>query len=76
MAASLRRAGDALHVFDVRADVAQRFAAEGGIACETLAELASASEVVVSMLVNATQTEDVLFGANGCANDLRTGRGR
>ena len=73
MAASLRRAGYDLHVFDVRADVAQRFAAEGGTACASLQELARASDVVVSVVVNAAQTEDVLFGANGCAMDLRPG---
>ena len=35
MAASLRRAGYRVHVCDVRAEVAQAFAAEGGVACAT-----------------------------------------
>jgi L-threonate 2-dehydrogenase len=73
MAASLRRAGYEPHVFDVRSDVAQRFAADGGTACATLPELARACDVVVSVVVNAAQTEDVLFGASGCAKDLRAG---
>ena len=33
MAASLRRAGHALQVFDVRREVADAFAAQGGRAC-------------------------------------------
>ena len=40
MAASLRRAGHALHVCDVRAEAAQAFAAEGGVACASPAEVA------------------------------------
>ena len=56
MAQSLRRAGHLVHVFDVRADVAQKFAAEGGVACSTLADIAKASDVLVSVVVNAAQT--------------------
>lgn len=37
MAQSLRRAGHAPHVFDLRREVAQDFARDGGTACETLA---------------------------------------
>ena len=65
MAASLRRAGHAVHVFDVRPGVAEAFARDGGTACATLAELGAACEVVVSVVVNAAQTESVLFGAGG-----------
>ncbi|RZL65262.1 MAG: NAD(P)-dependent oxidoreductase [Variovorax sp.] len=61
MAASLRRAAlGALHVFDVRADVAAAFAREGGHAAATLAELGAACDVVVSVVVNAAQTQAVL----------------
>ena len=62
MARSLRRAGYAVHVFDVRPEAAAAFAAEGGTACASLAELGSACDVVVSVVVNAAQTESVLFG--------------
>ena len=73
MAASLRRAGFDIHVFDVRADVAQRFAADGGIACASPSELAQACPVLISVVVNATQTEDVLFGSTGCAAAMPAG---
>jgi len=65
MAASLRRAGHAVHVCDVRTDVAQAFAVEGGVAHPDVESLAAACEIVVSVVVDAAQTEAVLFGADG-----------
>jgi putative dehydrogenase len=67
MAASLRRAGFAPQVFDIRPGVADAFAREGGTACASVAELAQACDVVISVVVNAQQTEQVLFGGNGDA---------
>ncbi len=73
MASSLRRGGYDVHVCDVRAEAAQAFAAEGGTACATPAALAAACEVVVSVVVNAEQTEAVLFGERGAAAKLKPG---
>jgi putative dehydrogenase len=73
MAGSLRRYGCMVHVFDVRAQVAQAFAAEGGVACSSPAELAAQCPVIVSVVVNAAQTEAVLFGEDGCAAAMRRG---
>ena len=77
MAQSLRRAGHVVNVFDVRAEVAQKFAAEGGVACASLADIAKASDVLVSVVVNAAQTESVLIGdgtaQSGCINHLKPG---
>jgi putative dehydrogenase len=77
MAQSLRRAGHVVNVFDVRAEVAQKFAAEGGVACASLADIAKASDVLVSVVVNAAQTESVLMGdgtaQSGCINHLKPG---
>jgi len=73
MAGSLRRHGCTVHVFDVRAEAAQAFAAEGGVACASPAELAGHCNVIVSVVVNATQTEAVLFGENGCAAAMAKG---
>lgn len=73
MAQSLRRAGYAPRVFDVRPGAAEAFARDGGIACSSAAELAAASDMVVSVVVNAAQTEDVLFGSGGVAAELRPG---
>jgi 3-hydroxyisobutyrate dehydrogenase len=65
IAATLRGKGHALHVCDARAGVAQRFAENGGQACPTPAEVARACQVLVSVVVNAAQTEAVLFGESG-----------
>jgi len=77
MAQSLRRAGHTVHVFDVRPEAAQAFAKDGGVACASLAELGAACDVVISVVVNAAQTEAVLFGAegsdSGCAAHMKPG---
>ncbi len=73
MATSLRRAGYLVHVCDVRADVAQAFAAEGGVACATPADVAAHCPVIVSVVVNAAQTEEILFGAEGAALAMKPG---
>ena len=73
MAQSLRRAGYNVHVFDVRSEAAQVFAQDGGVACASLTELAAQCRVVVSVVVNAAQTEAVLFGDAGCAQAMQPG---
>ena len=73
MAGSLRRAGYPVHVFDVRPEAVQAFVAEGGVACGSPAQLAQRCEIVVSVVVNAAQTEDVLFGTGGAAAAMRPG---
>jgi L-threonate 2-dehydrogenase len=73
MAASLRRAGWQVHAVDARPGVAQAFAAQGGVACGSPAELARHCDVIVSVVVNAAQTETVLFGDGGCADAMKPG---
>jgi putative dehydrogenase len=72
MAKSLRRAGYQVHAFDVRSEVARAFAAEGGVACSSPAE-AAACDVLISVVVNAAQTEAVLFGEGGAAAAMKAG---
>lgn len=73
MARSLRRAGHEVHVYDVRPEVAAAFAEEGGTAHGSAAVLARHCQVVVSVVVNAAQTEAVLFGEQGCAAAMSAG---
>ena len=73
IATSLRRGGYNVHACDVRSDVAARFASDGGVACASPAEVGAACEVVFSVVVNAEQTESVLFGKNGAAAAMRPG---
>ena len=73
IAQSLRRAKFDVRVFDVRSEAAQAFAQDGGVACESPAQLAGSCDVVVSAVVNAAQTEQVLFGKGGAAAVMRKG---
>ena len=71
IAQTLRNAGHEVHVCDVRPGVATAFAAAGGVAHATPAELGAACDVLISVVVNAAQTEAVLFGAPGTEQDQR-----
>ena len=73
VARSLLRAGFRAHACDLRREVLAAFAAEGGIACATPAELGAACEVVLTLVVNAEQTEAVLLGEHGAAGAMRAG---
>jgi len=73
MASSLRRAGYKIYVTDVRKEVADEFVKDGGIACVSPAEIAKHCEILVSVVVNAAQTEEVLFGKNGAASAMKKG---
>ena len=73
MASSLRRAGHRVSVCDVRFEAAEAFAKEGGHAYKTPAELAAATDIIVSVVVNAEQTEQVLFGPQGAAAHMKAG---
>ncbi len=73
MAGSLRRAGHEVSVCDVRREAAQAFAKDGGTACSTPAELAINVDLIVSVVVNAAQTEAVLFGEHGAAASMKPG---
>ena len=81
MAASLRRAGHRVHVYDVRDEAARAFAQGGGVACDSLAQLGAVCDVVISVVVNAAQTEAVLFGTDsdkrspGCADSKESSSG-
>jgi putative dehydrogenase len=73
MATSLRRAGFAVTGCDVSAESVKRFVADGGSGAKTPAEAAKAAGIVVSVVVNAAQTETILFGAGGVAETLGEG---
>lgn len=72
MAVSLLRAGHQTYGFDVVAEHMQRFRSEGGSAGD-LADIAGQVDAVVVVVLNAAQTEAVLFGAEGVAATLKPG---
>jgi 3-hydroxyisobutyrate dehydrogenase len=73
MAQSLRRAGFEVVGCDVSAAPLQRFREEGGLVARTPALAAEGAEAVVSVVVNAAQTEEALFGPDGAIETLARG---
>lgn len=71
MAGSLRRAGYEVYVADVRREAAEEFVKDGGVVCSSPEEVAKHCDILVSVVVNAAQTEEVLFGKNGAANAMK-----
>ncbi|KOX57777.1 3-hydroxyisobutyrate dehydrogenase [Streptomyces purpurogeneiscleroticus] len=73
MAGSLLRAGFSVAACDVNPEAVARFAAAGGRGAANPAKAARDADVVVSVVVNAAQTEAVLFGENGAATAMPEG---
>jgi len=73
MAQSLVRGGFAVSGFDVSPGALERLAEAGGTAASSPAEAAGDAEAVVAAVVNAAQTEAVLFGPGGCAAAMPEG---
>jgi 3-hydroxyisobutyrate dehydrogenase len=70
MATSLKRAGFEVTGCDVAAESVARLVADGGKGASTPAEAATEADIVVSVVVNAAQTEAILFGPDGVAETL------
>ncbi|SIQ31457.1 3-hydroxyisobutyrate dehydrogenase [Rhizobium sp. RU35A] len=73
MALSLKRAGLDVLGADISKDAVARFVEAGGRAVTDLAEDVRHADIVVSVVVNAAQTEGVLFGPAGIAETMRPG---
>jgi 3-hydroxyisobutyrate dehydrogenase len=73
MAQSLLRAGLEVHACDVRPEAVAKLAAAGAHGAASPAELAPKVEALLIVVVNAAQTEQVLFGPDGAAAHLKPG---
>lgn len=74
MAASLRRAGFELTVWNRTRETAERWAAEhGGRVVQTPGEVADGAELVLSMVVDGAQVKELLLGPRGVADQASTG---
>lgn len=73
MALSLKRAGFDVTGCDVTPEAVSRLVSEGGRSAATPADAADGADAVVSVVVNAAQTETILFGAGGVAETLPKG---
>jgi 3-hydroxyisobutyrate dehydrogenase len=73
MAQALLRAGFEVSAFDVNAAALDRFAALGGHPAASPAQAAAGAQIVVCVVLNAMQTEAVLFGEGGAAEAMPPG---
>ncbi|APG94329.1 L-threonate dehydrogenase [Sinorhizobium americanum] len=73
MAQSMKRAGIEVVGYDITSAAVERFAAEGGRSANTLRAAVANADIVVSVVVNAAQTEAVLFGADGISAAMKPG---
>ncbi|MDR0578621.1 MAG: NAD(P)-dependent oxidoreductase, partial [Candidatus Accumulibacter sp.] len=73
VALSLVREGFEVHACDLRPGAVQKVVDAGGIRAESPAAMAPRVDVLITVVVNAEQTEAVLFGENGAAPHLRPG---
>lgn len=58
--------------YDINPDTEQRFRTQGGGA-EALGDIAAELDAVVVVVLNAEQTQEVLFGENGVVTHLKSG---
>ena len=72
MAQSALRAQHRVHGFDIAPAAMERFRAEGG-AEGALPDVAGSLDAVVVVVLNAAQTEAVLFGPEGVVQNLKPG---
>lgn len=73
MARSALKAGQQVQGFDVNPDTLERLAADGGIAAKNPGDAANGADVAIVVVVNAAQTETVLFGHHGIVSAMRPG---
>lgn len=73
VAQSLLREGFEVHACDVRADAVQKIVDAGGHRADSPAALGKLVDALIILVVNADQTEAVLFGENGAAASLAPG---
>lgn len=65
--------GHAVHVRDIRREAEDEARVAGATVCASPAEVAKACPVVVTLVVDAGQTEEVVFGRQGVVDGMPPG---
>ena len=73
VARALLQKGFKVHAYDVRREALRAFTRAGGIAASTPAEVGANAGVVIVLVLNAEQTDAVLFGRDGAAPRMARG---
>jgi L-threonate 2-dehydrogenase len=74
MAANLLAKGWPVHVCDLDAVKTQRLALHGAVVHENPAKTAAQAFLLIVCVVDSVQTQEVLFGLNGAAQQLKAGQ--
>src|SRR5512145_2626076 len=72
ISALLLKAGFDVAVYDVRSEPVERLAKLGARACGSAGEIARESDIVISLVSDASQTMDVVFGTSGVLEEIRS----
>src|ERR1700756_3891840 len=73
MATVLRNKGFEVRGCDVAPAIVARFVKDGGKGAAAPADAANGADIVISVVLNAAQTETILFGKNGVSDTLAKG---
>lgn len=73
MALNVRRGGHTMRVHDLNPDAVRQAVEAGAGACATVAELAAASDVIITMLPDAPDVEATALGQSGIESAARPG---
>lgn len=73
VANNLIKAGFTVYGCDLRRDAVEAFVRQGGKACASPAVLGAQCDVVIVLVVNAVQTDGVLFGEDGAVHGMKPG---
>jgi 3-hydroxyisobutyrate dehydrogenase len=73
VAKRLLACGRAVHVRDIRREAEDEARAAGATVCASPAQVAAACPVVITLVVDARQTEDVVFGRHGMVEAMEPG---
>ena len=73
IALRLIKGGFKVAVYDVRPEPVAELAQAGAFACQSSADVAGRSELIISLVHDAAQTDDVISGEGGIVHALRPG---
>ena len=73
IAERLLKAGFRVAVYDVRDEPVAALQSAGATACASSAEVASRSDIIISLVLDRAQTDDVVFGAHGIIKAIKPG---
>src|SRR5437879_1035097 len=60
-----------LFVYDIRAEPVRELRDAGATACTSAADVAARSDIVISLVLDAAQTDEVVFGAHGVIHSMK-----